>query len=98
MYSFPSVYPVLANSKSMNLSAFQPLLRFPSPRNGVDTTKMVRRFADTDYVDMNYVSAVYFVVVSIILLDWFVRGRTHYRGQQKRWEEAEVLAEGVVVR
>lgn len=47
---------------------------------------------------MNYVSAVYFVVVSIMLVDWFVRGRKHYRGQQKRWEEAEVLAEGAVVR
>ncbi|MCJ1250382.1 hypothetical protein MMC30_007609 [Trapelia coarctata] len=61
MYSFPSVYPVLANN-------------------------------------MNYVSAVYFVVVTIMLVDWFARGRTHYRGQQKRWEEAEILAEGPIVR
>jgi len=47
---------------------------------------------------MNYVSAVYFVVVVIIMVDWFARGRRHYRGQQKRWEEAGVLAEGPVVR
>lgn len=38
---------------------------------------------------MNYVSAVYGVVVFIIIIDWFVRGRKGYRGQSLRREEAE---------
>lgn len=37
---------------------------------------------------MNYVSAVYGVVVIIIVVDWFARGRRHYRGQTTRHEEA----------
>ena len=37
---------------------------------------------------MNYVSAVYGVVVLIIVVDWFARGRKHYRGQSLRREEA----------
>ena len=37
--------------------------------------------------DMNYVSAVYGVVMLVILSDWLVRGRRHYRGQAVRHEE-----------
>lgn len=43
--------------------------------------------ADDD-ADMNYVSAVYGVVVLIIVIDWFTRGRREYRGQTLRHEEA----------
>jgi len=48
---------------------------------------------------MNYVSAVYAVVVAIILIDWFSRGKRSYRGQAARHEEVEVAMnrrEGVV--
>ncbi|KAL9038340.1 MAG: hypothetical protein Q9214_005317 [Letrouitia sp. 1 TL-2023] len=38
--------------------------------------------------NMNYVSAVYGVVVTIIIVDWFVRGRRQYRGQVARHGEA----------
>ncbi|MCJ1456717.1 hypothetical protein MMC28_007081 [Mycoblastus sanguinarius] len=38
--------------------------------------------------NMNYVSAVYGIVVIIILADWFVRGKRGYRGQETRHEEA----------
>ena len=38
---------------------------------------------------MNYVSAVYGVVVFIIVVDWFVRGKRGYRGQTVRRQEAE---------
>ena len=49
--------------------------------------------------DMNYVSAVYGVVVFIIVVDWFVRGKRGYRGQTLRHEEAEAnLTSGEVVR
>lgn len=34
--------------------------------------------------NMNYVSAVYGVVVIIIVIDWFVRGRNGYKGQAAR--------------
>lgn len=40
---------------------------------------------------MNYVSAVYAVVVLIIAADWFVRGRRQYRGQDKRQAAAEEI-------
>lgn len=40
---------------------------------------------------MNYVSAVYFVVVVIIIADWFLRGRREYRGQGERHGEAEEI-------
>ena len=40
---------------------------------------------------MNYVSAVYGVVCSIIGLDWLVRGRRSYRGQGTRKAEVEDL-------
>lgn len=49
--------------------------------------------------NMNYVSAVYGVVVFIIVVDWFVRGKRGYRGQTLRREEAEAnLTGGEVVR
>ena len=38
--------------------------------------------------NMNYVSAVYAVVIAIMSVDWFVRGRTSYRGQESRHEDA----------
>lgn len=42
---------------------------------------------------MNYVSAVYAVVVFIIAVDWFVRGKREYRGQEQRHIQADdVLA------
>ena len=49
---------------------------------------------------MNYVSAVYGVVVFIIVVDWFVRGKHHYRGQTLRDEEAShtLHAEAHVIR
>ncbi|KAM5443233.1 choline transporter [Microsporum ferrugineum] len=40
---------------------------------------------------MNYVSVVYFVVIVIIIADWFLRGKREYRGQTARHEDAEVL-------
>ena len=53
----------------------------------------------TGVPDMNYVSAVYGVVVFIIVVDWFVRGKRGYRGQTLRHEEAEAnLTMGDVVR
>jgi hypothetical protein len=42
--------------------------------------------------NMNYVSAVYFVVVLIMWTDWLIRGRKSYRGQALRHEEAEIVA------
>ena len=48
---------------------------------------------------MNYVSAVYGVVVLIIVTDWLVRGKRGYRGQTLRHEEAEAnLTGGEAVR
>ena len=44
---------------------------------------------------MNYVSAVYGVVIFIIVLDWSVRGKREYRGQTLRHEEAEARLAGV---
>ena len=47
---------------------------------------------------MNYVSAVYGVVVFIIIIDWFIRGKRGYRGQSLRHEEvgAHLTGEEVV--
>ena len=44
---------------------------------------------------MNYVSAVYGVVVLVIVIDWQVRGRHMYRGQEMRHEEGAALANKV---
>ena len=49
-------------------------------------------------IDMNYVSGVYFVVIVIIVVDWFVRGKKHYRGQAARHEVAMHLVNHDVVR
>lgn len=43
-------------------------------------------------IDMNYVSAVYGVVICVICIDWWVRGRRMYRGQEVRYEERAALA------
>ena len=37
---------------------------------------------------MNYVSAVYAILVLIIVVDWFARGRREYRAQDERHDEA----------
>ncbi|KAJ9206539.1 hypothetical protein DTO164E3_780 [Paecilomyces variotii] len=39
--------------------------------------------------DMNYISVVYAIVVAIILIDWFIRGRKSFRGQSTRHDEVE---------
>ena len=41
---------------------------------------------------MNYISVVYGVIALIVVIDWFVRGRRHYRSQATRHEDAEHLA------
>ncbi|CAO1598750.1 choline transporter [Xanthoria calcicola] len=38
--------------------------------------------------NMNYVSAVYAILVLIIVIDWFARGRREYRAQDERNDEA----------
>ena len=38
---------------------------------------------------MNYVSAIYGIVVLIIVIDWYARGKKNYRGQSLRHEEVE---------
>lgn len=40
-------------------------------------------------LDMNYISVVYAIVVAIILIDWFIRGRKSFRGQSTRHDEVE---------
>ena len=47
--------------------------------------------------DMNYVSAVYGVVVIIIVADWFIRGKRGYRGQSLRHEEVDAHLTGEIV-
>lgn len=47
--------------------------------------------------NMNYVSAVYFVVVVIVVVDWFARGRRSYRSQSARKEEIEEVARREIV-
>lgn len=37
---------------------------------------------------MNYVCAIYGILVLIIVVDWFLRGRKSYRGRTLRHEEA----------
>lgn len=37
---------------------------------------------------MNYVSAVYAILVLIIVVDWFARGRREYKSQDERNDEA----------
>lgn len=45
---------------------------------------------------MNYVSAVYGVVVFIIIVDWLARGKNHYRGQAARHQDNPVMPDFVV--
>lgn len=45
---------------------------------------------------MNYVCAVYGVVVAILLVYWFVRGKRTYRNKDERHHDAEVLEEHVI--
>lgn len=42
---------------------------------------------------MNYVSAVYGILVFIIFLDWFLRGRRQYRGQAQRHNEVATVVD-----
>ncbi|KAL8938718.1 MAG: hypothetical protein Q9211_003076 [Gyalolechia sp. 1 TL-2023] len=46
--------------------------------------------------DMNYVSAVYGILVLTIIADWFLRGRHHYRGHVQRHDETIVIVGGGV--
>ncbi|KAL8716514.1 MAG: hypothetical protein Q9225_006162 [Loekoesia sp. 1 TL-2023] len=46
--------------------------------------------------NMNYVSAVYGILVIIIIADWFIRGRRHYRGQVQRHDETAAIVGGNV--
>ncbi|KAE8360453.1 hypothetical protein BDV27DRAFT_134561, partial [Aspergillus caelatus] len=48
----------------------------------------------TRNTDMNYVCVVYAVVGSIIAIDWAVRGKRKFRGQDTRHQEAEEHVEG----
>lgn len=47
-------------------------------------------------LDMNYVSAVYGVVIFIIAVDWLARGKRNYRGQVARHEDRVVFTEQIV--
>ena len=40
-------------------------------------------------IDMNYVSAVYGVLIVIIATDWLARGGKSFRGQAMRHEEVD---------
>ncbi|PYI22858.1 amino acid transporter [Aspergillus japonicus CBS 114.51] len=44
--------------------------------------------------NMNYVSAVYGVIIFIILVDWFARGRKSFRGSQSCVEDATTTTTG----
>ncbi|KAK8169142.1 amino acid/polyamine transporter I [Phyllosticta citrichinensis] len=46
--------------------------------------------------NMNYVCAVYGVIVAIIAADWLARGRRKYRGQEVRKGEVDMVVERVV--
>ncbi|KAK7536466.1 amino acid permease-domain-containing protein [Phyllosticta citribraziliensis] len=46
--------------------------------------------------NMNYVCAVYGVIVAIIAVDWLARGRRKYRGQEVRKGEVDMVVERVV--
>ena len=49
-------------------------------------------------IDMNYVSAIYAIVVIIIVIDWYARGRREYRGQSTRHEQVVHVVEDVARR
>ena len=46
---------------------------------------------------MNYVCAVYAVVVFIIVIDWLIRGKHHFRGQATRRDETAALTTDQIV-
>ena len=46
--------------------------------------------------NMNYVCVVYGIIVFLLGVDWFVRARKSYRGQDLRREDAERLERGFV--
>ncbi|KAL8856105.1 MAG: hypothetical protein Q9178_007300 [Gyalolechia marmorata] len=46
--------------------------------------------------NMNYVSAVYGILIFIIVVDWFARGRRNYRGQDKRHDDAAAALRGSI--
>ena len=46
--------------------------------------------------DMNYVSAVYGVVTSIVVIYWFARGKRTYRNRDERHVEAAALEDEVI--
>ena len=71
MYSLPAVLPVSAGSTS-----FRPF-----------STLILSHEANRTLPDMNYVSAVYGILLLIITSDWFIRGKYHFRGQSVRHEE-----------
>ena len=79
MYSFPPAKPVTGGSKSGLLN---------------ENFEARNRLSLTGAADMNYVSAVYGVVVFIIVIDWLVRGKRGYRGQTLRHAEAEANLTG----
>ncbi|KAI1907529.1 hypothetical protein LOZ61_006076 [Ophidiomyces ophidiicola] len=41
--------------------------------------------------NMNYVSVVYMVVIVVIVIDWFARGRREFRGQSTRHTEVDLI-------
>ncbi|KAL9599068.1 MAG: hypothetical protein Q9219_004102 [cf. Caloplaca sp. 3 TL-2023] len=46
--------------------------------------------------NMNYVSAVYGILALIIVADWFLRGKRHYRGQVQRHDESAAFVAGEI--
>lgn len=94
MYSFPFTQPVNAGSKSS--SPFS--LTFPTFQN-ININSHHNEMTNTNrrgyMTDMNYVSAVYGVVILVICVDWLVRGRWSYRGQATRHEERAALTDKI---
>ena len=77
MYSLPPGMPLYAWSKSSQWST-QP--------DALWMCLGIFHESRLTKLDMNYVSPVYALVVLIIVIDWFVRGRREYRGQAERHE------------
>lgn len=59
----------------------------PVLASGESRTKHATRLEANVIPDMNYVSACYGVIILIIAIDWFVRGRKNYRGQTMAHED-----------
>ena len=88
MYSFPPAKPVTGGSTFRSFVRSTLVFRIFTTPGRVFAKRL------TDAIDMNYVSAVYGVVVFIIVVDWVVRGKRGYRGQALRHEEAEANLTG----